>query len=154
MAVGGRGRNAETVTPHTMPIKDYNVDPENAHFARQTLIFPVNTGDTTAASRTVASVVIPFAGRIVSAKTDARESSGSVTYAIRKNGTNITTGAITTTGTVTVAALADAALADGDVWDVIITHNAGPAAIWRGGVTLEIRPNLSGAELTGPLDNA
>ena len=136
-----------------MPIKDYNCDPDNAHFARQTIMFPVDTGETTAASRCVGSVVIPFAGRIVSAKTDARESSGSVTWAVRKNGSNITTGAISTTGTVTVTALAALALADGDVWDVIVTHNAGPAAIWRGGVTLEIRPKLSALELTGPLDN-
>lgn len=137
-----------------MPIKDYNCDTENDHFARQTIMFPVNTGETTAASRCVGSVVIPFAGRIVAAKTDARESSGSVDFAIRKNGTNQTTGTISTTGTVTIAALADAVLADGDVWDVIVTHDAGPAEIWRGGVTLEIRPKLSAQELTGPLDNA
>jgi hypothetical protein len=136
-----------------MPIKDYNCDTENDHFARQTLFFPVST-DSTAAGRSVGSVVIPFAGRIVSAKVDARESSGSVTWAVRKNGTNQTTGAVTTTGTTTVTALADAALADGDAWDVIITHDAGPASIWRGGITLEIRPKLSAQELTGPLDNA
>jgi hypothetical protein len=137
-----------------MPIKDYNVDPDNSHFARQTICLPVNTDLDTAANRSVGSVVIPFAGYIVSAKTDARESSGSVTYAIRKNGSNVTTGTISTTGTVTISALANAVLADGDVWDVIISHDAGPAEIWRGGVTLEIRPKLSGQELTGPLDNA
>jgi len=138
-----------------MPIKDYNVDPDNSHFARQTIFFPVNSDSvTTAANRTVGSVVIPFAGYIVSAKTDARESSGSVTYAIRKNAVDVVTGTISTTGTVTISALANAVLADGDVWDVIISHDAGPAEIWRGGVTLEIRPKLSGQELTGPLDNA
>lgn len=136
-----------------MPIKDYNVDTENNHFARQTIMFPIST-DTTAADRVVGSIVIPFAGKIVSAKTDARESSGSVVYAIRKNGVDQATGTISTTGTVTIAALADAALADGDVWDVEINHDAGPAEIWRGGVTLEIRPSLSAQELSGPLDNA
>lgn len=136
-----------------MPIKDYNVDTENNHFARQTIMFPVST-DTTAADRCVGSVVIPFAGLIVSAKTDARESSGSVVYAIRKNSVNQSTGTISTTGTLTIAALEAAVLTDGDVWDVIISHDAGPAEIWRGGVTLEIRPNLSAQELSGPLDNA
>lgn len=137
-----------------MPIKDYNCDTENNHFARQTIMFPVDTGETTAASRCVGSVVIPFTGYIVSATTDARETSGSVDYAIRKNGTDQTTGTISTTGTLTISALADVALTDGDVWDVIVTHDAGPADIWRGGVTLEVRPKLSAQELTGPLDNA
>lgn len=131
-----------------------NVDPR-AVFAQHPISIPCNEG-ASVAGVAVGSVILPFKGKLVSAKfycaalTDADDS---VTVDLLKNGSSVLAAAVDPVAADTTTALAPTAAGSlfnaNDRYSLKVTTGAGDAL--RGTLVLVVRPLLGGTELA---DNA
>lgn len=130
-------------------IRSRNVDPA-AVFAQQTVSLPCNEG-ASVAGVAVASVILPFQGKLLSAKfycsalTDADDSAR---VDLLKNGSSVLSAAVDPVAADTTTALAPTAAGSlfnaADRYSLQVTTGAGDAL--RGTLVLTYRPLLGGVE--------
>lgn len=129
-----------------MAIRDKNIDKGsgNANFAQN--ISYLRNGPQTPASQTnleVASMRMPFAGKIVSVHGFARALSGTVSYDLQVNTTTALTGTITPSAGAQIAGtlIASPTFSAGDELRFLIT-TSGASTADDAGLTIVSRPNL------------
>lgn len=128
-------------------IRSRNVDPVS-EFAQHPISLPCNEG-ASVAGVVVASTILPFAGKIVSAKfycaalTDADDSAR---IDLLKNGVSILSAAVDPTAADTTTTLSPTTLtfSASDRLSLKVTTGAGDAL--RGSLTIVVRPLLGGVE--------